>query len=355
MSSLTISFTPSDPAPADGYVVNYRIKGSSDPFTTVLPAPTSSPVVIPGLSEATNYEGTISANCGYGLSTIVNFQSNNCFCPPGYTVSPDSTYCYQELSQDATYTGGDNPFQACHFTYEQYSLFGAVAYQLNGYNPDGTWITPPNIYTNLAPGAIPNANVINHTTGPFINIAGDNISGRLNASGLWVCGNQNYAGTLGFSRQFNLATSKVYYIGLGADNFASIAINGTTIVSQNKSAMAVPSQMNDGSGSFLFRMWFLYPVQMQSGVNLIQIEGTNTDGIGIFGCEIYDATEAQLLACNSTDDLQPFIVFSTKDVADNSDFDTGNYSCSSFPGYQLVFDSGSGTYTCKILNQSACA
>lgn len=355
MSSLTISFTPPNPLPTNGYIVQYRVKGSSDPYL-LLPEPqTGSPIVISGLNPNTNYEGTISSNCGYGTSPLVNFQTNQCFCPDGYSVSPDASYCYQELSQDATYTGGSNPFLACHFNYVQYSMYGPVFYKVGGYNADGSWNTPPNIYTSLGPSAVPGANVINHTTGPLINIAQDTVSGRLNTSGLWVCGNQNYGGTLGFSRQFNVQTSKVYYVGLGADNYASIAFNGNTIVSQDVGAMGAQGQFGDSSGSFMFRFWHMYPVQLQSGINLIQIQGSNVAGIGVFGCEIYDATEDQLMACNTADDLAQYIVFSTKDVPDNGTFDTGNYSCSNFPGSQLVYDAGANTYTCKIINTATCS
>src|SRR5260221_14650274 len=113
MSSLTISFTPPNPLPANGYIIQYRVKGAGGTYSVFAEAQTSSPVVITGLNPNANYEGTISANCEFGTSPLVNFQTNNCFCPAGYTVSPDNTYCYQELSQDATYTGGANPFQAC--------------------------------------------------------------------------------------------------------------------------------------------------------------------------------------------------------------------------------------------------
>src|SRR5574343_98921 len=60
---LTLTWVNSTPAPALGYRVRYRIAGSSDPYTTVVPNPVSSPCVIPS-ATGLSYEGTIEASCG---------------------------------------------------------------------------------------------------------------------------------------------------------------------------------------------------------------------------------------------------------------------------------------------------
>lgn len=65
MATLTINFTPATPAPANGYRVKYRSVVAAGDYTEVVPAPTSSPVVITGLTGFA-YEGTIEANCGGG-------------------------------------------------------------------------------------------------------------------------------------------------------------------------------------------------------------------------------------------------------------------------------------------------
>src|SRR5665647_3392049 len=93
MATLTLTFTPASPAPANGYVVRYRIKGSLGAYTTVNPNPTGSPVIITGLLAGTEYEGDLGADCGYGFSGILTFST--CTCPPGFTKDPKFDRCYK--------------------------------------------------------------------------------------------------------------------------------------------------------------------------------------------------------------------------------------------------------------------
>jgi hypothetical protein len=66
MATITITFTPASPAPADGYVVKYREAGGGA-YTDVLPNPTSSPVLITGLDDTKAYEGYIQSMCDDGF------------------------------------------------------------------------------------------------------------------------------------------------------------------------------------------------------------------------------------------------------------------------------------------------
>ena len=65
MASLTINFTPASPTPSEGYRVKYWPTSNISNITTVTPNPTSSPVVITGLTES-SYAGTIESSCGSG-------------------------------------------------------------------------------------------------------------------------------------------------------------------------------------------------------------------------------------------------------------------------------------------------
>lgn len=65
MASLTINFTQASPVPSDGYRVKYWPTSNISNITTVTPNPTSSPVVITGLTES-SYAGTIESSCGSG-------------------------------------------------------------------------------------------------------------------------------------------------------------------------------------------------------------------------------------------------------------------------------------------------
>jgi len=66
MATLTINFTPSSSAPANGYLVSYRQAGDSV-YTQVSPNPMSSPVVISNLDGTKAYEGFIQSVCNAQL------------------------------------------------------------------------------------------------------------------------------------------------------------------------------------------------------------------------------------------------------------------------------------------------
>lgn len=97
MATLTLDFTPPSTPPANGYVVKYRVKGTTGPYTTVTPNRTTVPIVITGLVAHTNYEGVIQSDCGGGLtSTVVAWSSNNSYvtywAKKDYVCEQDSVY-----------------------------------------------------------------------------------------------------------------------------------------------------------------------------------------------------------------------------------------------------------------------
>lgn len=97
MANLTISFTPASPAPANGYLVQYRIAGTFGAYTVVSPNPTNSPVIIAGLSPGTEYEGIIQADCG-GSNLGDNRYFLTCTCPVGYVKSSKGYFCEEPFS-----------------------------------------------------------------------------------------------------------------------------------------------------------------------------------------------------------------------------------------------------------------
>lgn len=301
--------------------------------------------------------------CGFFYDQEMIIPDEGCICPPGYTLSPDSTYCFKLDIQPATYTGGTNPITLCHYqNLTQYGVFGSVFYKLGKYNVDGTWnISDPTALptiktTSIGMGGYNSANFVNSI------IANPNVwidlntspqqYGRLNLGGLWVCGSPNLGGTFGFSRQITLPSSQVYYIGVGSDNFPTVTINGTIVIQQDATAAGGSNYFNNTGGNFLFRYWHVFPVQLNAGPNIIELDVDNAPGTqGILGYEIYEATESQLLSCVTMGDLEPYIIFTTRDIPNGSLSDIGNYSCSAFPGYTLVNDNGN--YTCQRLFQEA--
>lgn len=353
VNTLTVSFTPPSPVPANGYRLNYRPIGSVDPYTTYTDPLATTSISVTLLDGAiTGYEGTVEAVCGPGYySTVVSFTSNVfCQCPPGFTAVGTNDNCQQVISEPAALNGG-GVITACHYTKNVYGQYGTVFYKPGGYATNGTFTITPSYIKTAAIGGV-------HVGTLWANPAGTLTGGRLNNAGIWKCGDQNYTGTLGFSRQLVISSTKTYYIGLGSDNYATIKINGVTIVSQDASALGASLAI---TAEGTFKYWHVYPVELTAGVNLLEMTGTNLGLEGIMGCEIYDATEAQLIACTTEAELLPYIVFTTDDMAgipsgskviDTDPFEVGSYNCSAFPGYNLVFQGGS--YQCKLIQNTPC-
>ena len=81
-NQITIIFEPCSPAPANGYVVQYRPVGSSDPYTEYPDHFFSSPIVFnDGGAEpdGTEYEGFLFSDCGGGnFGTPIHWTTEDC-------------------------------------------------------------------------------------------------------------------------------------------------------------------------------------------------------------------------------------------------------------------------------------
>jgi len=88
MASVTLTWTAASPAPANGYRIKYWPTDTPATISTVSPNPIASPYTITGLTDNTNYSGTIEASCeGSAYSTAVSWS---------ITVAP-TNYYYQGL------------------------------------------------------------------------------------------------------------------------------------------------------------------------------------------------------------------------------------------------------------------
>lgn len=271
-------------------------------------------------------------------------------CPPGYVLSADGTYCYSIDTKAAIQSGGSSKLIE-HYTNLVYSEFGVIIFQPDGYNENGTYTTAPTFLKTVnAGGAYANTVMAN----PSIN----ETDGRLNRCGIWLCGDQNYTATpLGFSRQINITESKQYFVGVGADNLATITLtkpDGTKIII-DQDAGAIAAQLGGGV-DVVFKYWYLYPVMLIAGVNTVEVNGTNQGSNGIIGIEIYDATESELSNSGITEaDITGaggYAIFSTKNLINCVDpFDEGNYSCSVYPGYTLVVEGSPLSYICQKITK----
>lgn len=165
------------------------------------------------------------------------------------------------------------------------------------------------------------------------------IDSRLNASAIWSQDAVPDGEYIGFSRKVVASTSKVVFVGIAGDNVVKIKVNGVLIV-----------DITNIDGGPNFNFWNIYPITLLQGDNFIEVYGMNQDGPAGFGAEVYDMTEAQLIAATQESDLN--ILFSTQStVGENFNLgQTQGYSC---PTNWFLDASGSGDPVCtQILTQA---
>lgn len=261
------------------------------------------------------------------------------------------------LTMEAVRTSA-NTLLVQHWQYQTYGEMGTVFFKPGGFLQNGSWpidnqSLKPNVYTKRSQEEIPNANVIAYSSGLWINGNSNTTDGRMNKCGIWLQGDWTHNGTLGFGRSIDIPSDGIYYFGCGADNFATLKIDGETVVQQDLSVVGSAQYLNDVTGLFdtaLFRYWHMYPIQLSKGTHVIEMLNTNTVAAngdpspGDLAFEIYNATEEQLIACNTETDLDQYTIFSTKNIQDGDPFDIGNWHCED-PTYQLV--QKGGVYSCQ--------
>lgn len=216
----------------------------------------------------------------------------NPYCPVGYELAPDETYCFYEETTEATPpTAGENSVSA---TEDVYTSCGSYIYD-PGYATNGTGTSA--IISLANPFWINgNGDCGNHTL----------TDGPLNRSGLWSTtelSNQD----IGFSVCIDIMTAATYYIGIGCDNYGIIKLDGVTVVSQSAAALDIQYSV----GGAPFKIWHIYPVELTAGNHVLEMIGHNVSGAAGFGCEVYANTPAEIAAATAYAQLN--LIFSSKD------------------------------------------
>jgi gliding motility-associated-like protein len=176
------------------------------------------------------------------------------------------------------------------------------------------------------------------------------------SNGFWICKNGN-DGPLnrcggwsqnarpfqkeGFSVCVDLQSSKEYFVGFAADNFARLIIDDSIIIDQ---------RYTDDQENLL--AWKLFKVKINKGTHFIQVLGNNGNGgPATIGLEIYNNTQAEIISARSYNDLN--LIFSSKDrfnlpvqVGDP----TLSYSCP--VGYSIDFCNSTIPVCSKVINYS---
>lgn len=125
MATLRITFTPTSPAPANGYTIAYRKEGTGAAYTTVNTS--SSPVDIT-VDDGWSYEGYIRANCANGATSVSVDFTAAVTAEPCYIYEfsnaggTNATVYYKECNlapvQSLTVlTGGTQVYQCCQSSY----------------------------------------------------------------------------------------------------------------------------------------------------------------------------------------------------------------------------------------------
>jgi hypothetical protein len=94
--SIQIDFTEPDIKPANGYIVKWRVIGTTD-WNTVTPNSTSTPAIIPYVPDCANIEGTIATLCDGGTGSTVSFVVST----GDQTPKPCSYYTLMEPNGDS--------------------------------------------------------------------------------------------------------------------------------------------------------------------------------------------------------------------------------------------------------------
>lgn len=152
------------------------------------------------------------------------------------------------------------------------------------------------------------------------------IKGRLNLATVWAVGTcppgdtctgvqacPPYDQWIGFSDCVEAPVTGKYCIGIGADNFVKIKIDGTEIFT------ALFAQQPN------FKSWWVLEVTLEAGPHVIELEGNNDSACAAFAAEIYQATAATLQTFSTQGQVDATVIFSTVDRI-GSNFDIGSES-----------------------------
>ena len=194
-------------------------------------------------------------------------------------VPYSSTQCVRTSTSAATPPAFTVPLVSAKYT--DYSDFGTRFYN-TGFNYDGTGTILQTNTTNVVWRKTPGL-----------------LDGPLNRCGVSGSTIQNFI-WYGFSACLTgITTSKIYYIGIAADNEYRLVLDGQEIL--NTYTPTTSGNTNS------FRYWNVYPVALSSGDHTLELYGMNDPGAGLnphaFGMEVYNNTLSQLTGATSLSNL----------------------------------------------------
>jgi hypothetical protein len=261
----------------------------------------SPPPTVSVNSESQYVIKAVNETCDFSYEQVISVYP---YCPLGYQLSDDGTYCYYQLVTSATPpTSSENTVSA---TFATYSCWGTNIFD-PGYSIGGI-----GSFTQIPTG---NTFWINGAGYPS---TGNTTNGPMNRSALWSTSTMDNQ-TLGFSVCVDIPENAVYLIGIAGDNIPKIIVDGTTVIDMDTTGLgnymaahgfpAIAGYPDEAA----FRFWNVYPVALNQGTRVIEMLCRNTTNIAAMAAEIYNATYADLAAATSYVDLGAKLIFSTKD------------------------------------------
>jgi hypothetical protein len=272
------------------------------------------------------------------VGTCINYvvkPVNSCNCPDGYTASVDGSVCYRVTSTSPT--TNDTLLPEAGQDNNAYGEYGVKIYNYGDYDSTGNSIS----------GDLAFSGFTNTFDGSSTTSVEAFYAGRMNANNVWVAGDANWPGPnypdfISFCATFTLSQSKTYYVGIAGDNDVSIKLNGVELVNQA-----------DNSPQSNFKFWHVYPVLLNAGPNIIEMENWNRSSVGSFAAEIYDNTLNEMTAATSIGMLN--VVFATGDYLPGGSKEgqgfCSNYTC---PTGYVLDTSNPSSPVCKLIETTNC-
>jgi phosphatidylethanolamine-binding protein (PEBP) family uncharacterized protein len=334
---------PCAPEPTHYYeiIVEATVPYLQDPISGTFQF-TDNPEVRASLGSATGETSEETSNTSASSSSGTETTSNtlppcgSIGCPEGYTLTPEGI-CQQINIESPTisetqYTvcGGDD--------LQVYSEFGTRFYDCAD-NYTLPLRTDPSEVVATGQGVLKESGT--NTDIPFVLVQDGTAvlpdepvwenpnsftDGRLNIAGIWTCEPDNITPCpgspapprewIGFSRCVEVPATKKYCIGLAADNRQRFSVNGQLIAEWT----------TDNTRNFKY--WNVIEITLNAGTNYIEVEGWNERCTNAsFAAEIYNATSLELQAITTLADLEPLILFTTRDlIGTEAGFDIGENS-----------------------------
>ena len=269
-------------------------------------------------------------------NVFINLNVQNlpdCFCPEGYTTTTDNFNCY--VKTQTSPIGINGPYYTTSGVTS--TTFGSGGYRI--YNIDDY---------NITGGTISGTYAINGTNyGPKVTPKEIFWSNRMNDILVWVDGNSNWpgGGGPGYPDYVSLCDiitpteTKIFYIGVGANDDITVLINGIEIINQDNTSVTNRE------------IWNIYPFLLYAGPNYIEMKNYNRSGTGGFSVEIYENTLNEISVATGVTMLNR--VFTTEEYRPDGlnfgyDF-CSNYTCPT--GY--TFDINYGI--CNFIEYSNCS